>query len=61
MTTPIINIAELEFAPFPTPMPETVKAKFEGAMLAPAPLRALPASVGVVSVDVSSRLDCVSR
>ena len=33
MTTPIINIAELEFAPFPTPMPETVKAKFEGAML----------------------------
>src|SRR6516165_6572814 len=33
MTTPIINIAEVEFAPFPAPMPETVKAKFEGAML----------------------------
>jgi hypothetical protein len=33
MTKSIINISELEFGPFPAPMPESVKAKFEGAML----------------------------
>jgi uncharacterized cupin superfamily protein len=33
MTRPIINISELEFAAFPAPMPDAVKAKFEGAML----------------------------
>jgi uncharacterized cupin superfamily protein len=33
MTKPIINISELEFAPFAGPMPESAKARFEGAML----------------------------
>jgi len=33
MPTPIINISELEFGPFPAPMPESLKARFEGAML----------------------------
>jgi len=33
MTKPIINISGLEFAPFPAPMPESAKAKFEGAMM----------------------------
>ena len=33
MTKPIINISQLEFAPFPGPMPESVKARFEGSML----------------------------
>jgi uncharacterized cupin superfamily protein len=33
MPKPIINISELEFGPFPAPMPESAKAKFEGAML----------------------------
>ena len=30
----IINISELEYKPFPAPMPEEVKQKFEGATLA---------------------------
>ncbi|HEV3245201.1 MAG TPA: cupin domain-containing protein [Candidatus Paceibacterota bacterium] len=29
----IVNISELEFKPFPAPMPENVKAKFEGAKI----------------------------
>ncbi len=31
---PMINLSELEYKPFPGPMPENVKAKFEGAKLA---------------------------
>ena len=31
MIRPIINISDLEFAPVPAPMPESVKGKFEGA------------------------------
>jgi uncharacterized cupin superfamily protein len=34
MKKQIINISELELKPFPAPMPEEVKAKFEGAKLA---------------------------
>jgi uncharacterized cupin superfamily protein len=34
MKKQIINISELEFKPFPAPMPENVKAKFEGAATA---------------------------
>ncbi len=34
MDKPIINISELTYLPFPAPMPENVKAKFEGAKLA---------------------------
>jgi uncharacterized cupin superfamily protein len=30
----IINSSELEFKPFPAPMPESVKAKYEGSTLA---------------------------
>jgi uncharacterized cupin superfamily protein len=33
MTKHIINISELELKPFPAPMPENVKAKFEGAKI----------------------------
>jgi uncharacterized cupin superfamily protein len=33
MKKQIINISELEFKPFPAPMPENVKATFEGATL----------------------------
>ena len=33
MAKPIINIAEVEFGPFPAPMPESAKAKFGGAVL----------------------------
>jgi len=34
MKKQIINISELEYKPFPAPMPDNVKAKFEGATLA---------------------------
>jgi uncharacterized cupin superfamily protein len=34
MKKQIINISELEFKPFPMPMPENLKAKFEGATAA---------------------------
>jgi uncharacterized cupin superfamily protein len=33
MNKPIINISELAYEPFPAPMPEEVKRKFEGAKL----------------------------
>jgi uncharacterized cupin superfamily protein len=33
MAKPIINIAEVEFGPFPAPMPESAKTKFGGAVL----------------------------
>jgi len=34
MAKQIVNISELEFKPFPAPMPDSVKEKFEGAMIA---------------------------
>lgn len=34
MKKPIINIDELNYAPFPAPMPEQVKEKYEGSQLA---------------------------
>lgn len=34
MAKQIINLSELEFKPFPAPMPENVKAKYEGTTLA---------------------------
>lgn len=33
MAKPIINMAEIEFGPFPAPMPDSVKAKFGGVVL----------------------------
>lgn len=52
MAKPIINIDELEFAPFPAPMPDKVKAKYEGAKMGFASRRIGAKKLGYSVVEI---------